>query len=163
METELKNETVKTLLHIAKEKKIKLSKEARAKKTVLISVIAKAMAEKTKATTKKKKATGQRVDTSMSAGMGVAEYWAHLFLQNEVFFSSRKQRKNLVLTNEQITEAMRTAFPERISAVFDEVNKVRNRYARGVLTGAIEVSFRYIRNEDGKVLRANSRGKAISK
>ncbi len=96
---------------------------------------------------------GQIVNTSSSGGRTVAQVWSELFAANEVAFSKGKLKA--VLTDDQITAALLAAFPERWeSAIFRQVQKVRNRYNRGVLSGQHKIkpespSRRYVRDARG--------------
>jgi hypothetical protein len=82
---------------------------------------------------KKRRAFGQLVNKQHSNGLGVMEFWVKIFRDNQENFSAGKMDK--ILMDEQITEAMKNAFPDRkTSAIFSQPNRVRNRYNRGVLT-----------------------------
>lgn len=75
---------------------------------------------------KKQRPKGQIVDRSRSGGLSVSEYWVKLFQANE-----RRHQSDA-----RLTEQMLRAFPDRWeSAILYEVNRVRQRYNRGLLTG----------------------------
>ena len=96
-------------------------------------------------------------------GVGVQAMWQRFFLQNEEAWAGRQQK--LLLSDEQITEAMRSAFPGRESAIFTEVRRVRARWNRGAWGSSLKedrpTSRRYVLNGDGKFHRADSRGNPI--
>lgn len=104
---------------------------------------------------KKKKGNrkGQQVNCTYSGGLNVTEFWVKLFKDNQEKFIADKKDK--ILTDEQITIAMREAFPDRKdSVIFNQPNRVRNRYNRGVLTkGQIpkQKSLKFQRTESGVV------------
>lgn len=100
---------------------------------------------------------GQIVNRTHSNGRGVCEMWSFLFLQNEELPPDKK------LTDAEISAEMFKAFPDRLeSEVFKQVQKVRGRYNRGVLTGGAipkVKSCRYERLEDGTVIKREFRKK----
>lgn len=101
------------------------------------------------------KKKGQIIDTSTSNGMGVQQFWAHLFLLNEERANDGKEP----LTDDEITRAMFVAFPDRKSSqIFYQVNRVRQRYNRGMLTrGEVPLvrSLKYVHYR-GEIVSANS-------
>lgn len=96
---------------------------------------------------------GQLVDRSKSKGLGVCETWVTLFEKNENNFKAGKLNK--VMIDEQITEAMFKAFPDRKSSgILSLTNKVRGRYNRGVLTKGKKPkikSCQYVKNGKDKL------------
>ena len=158
------------LLDFAKKHGIKLSKAARSNMGTLKAAIAKAAEPKatepkvvkvTKPKPAKRGVQGQIVRSV--EGVGVQATWQRFFLQNEEAWAAKKHK--LLLSDEQITEAMQAAFPGRESAIFTEVRRVRARWNRGSwgasLDAAAPKSHRYVRNSDGKFHRADSRGNPI--
>jgi hypothetical protein len=59
--------------------------------------------------------------------VGVVQTWCELFERNE------KSPKNQKQTDEQISKQMHCEFPTKTSAIFDQVQAVRNRYNKGAL------------------------------
>jgi hypothetical protein len=94
----------------------------------------------------------------------VAEFWVHLFEQNEYFFSKGFWR--WMMTDEDIAASMRHAFPNRGSAVLRDVIRVRGRYNRGALASQRRAlprlrSYRYAQYGPELWKRITSRGKAL--
>jgi len=135
-------------------------KKTTAKKTAK----AKAKAKKKVKNKANKIEVGHKVNTDKSGGLCVAAYWAKLFQQNEKNWKAKKHDD--ILLDEAITAEMNRAFPGRDSAVFQHVALVRGRYRRGALHGGGThkgESFRYLREEDGTIVRATPRGKKLEK
>ena len=164
------------LLDFAKKHGIKLSKAARSNMGTLKAAIAKVAEPKPEAPAKALKAAIAKVAEPKVAergkqgqivrsveGVGVQAMWQRLFLQNEEAWAGRQQK--LLLSDEQITEAMRSAFPGRESAIFTEVRRVRARWNRGAWGSSLKedrpTSYRYVLNGDGKFHRTGSRGNPI--
>jgi len=159
------------LLDFAKKHGIKLSKAARSNMGTLKAAIAKVAEPKPEAPAKALKAAiakvaerGKQGQIVRSVeGVGVQAMWQRLFLQNEEAWAGRQQK--LLLSDEQITEAMRSAFPGRESAIFTEVRRVRARWNRGAWGSSLKedrpTSYRYVLNGDGKFHRTGSRGNPI--
>ena len=101
------------------------------------------------------KRKGQIVDKSHSQGLGVCEMWIKLFEENEEHFKAKQYDD--VLTDKEITTRMTKCFPARSSSkIFQFVHKVRGRYNRGQLLKDVKPkvqSFKYVRNEKGKIER----------
>jgi hypothetical protein len=106
---------------------------------------------------------GQPVDTTQSGGLNVREYWTQLFQQNEELF--RAHRYVDILTDIEITEAMFSAFPDRIvSALMKQVVRVRGVYNRGVWFNGMRPrlqSRRYRRIGDGTCVAITARGRLL--
>ena len=177
------------LLDFAKKHGIKLSKAARSNMGTLKAAIAKVAEPKPEAPAKALKAAIAKALKALEAlkapkaakaaketkrgkqgqivrsveGVGVQAMWQRLFLQNEEAWAGRQQK--LLLSDEQITEAMRSAFPGRESAIFTEVRRVRARWNRGAWGSSLKedrpTSYRYVLNGDGKFHRTGSRGNPI--
>jgi len=164
------------LLDFAKKHGIKLSKAARSNMGTLKAAIAKVAEPKPEAPAKALKAAIAKAAIAKVAergkqgqivrsveGVGVQAMWQRLFLQNEEAWAGRQQK--LLLSDEQITEAMRSAFPGRESAIFTEVRRVRARWNRGAWGSSLKedrpTSYRYVLNGDGKFHRTGSRGNPI--
>lgn len=94
-------------------------------------------------------------------GLNVRDQWTKLFLANEAAWKAGK--KKAILTDEQIADAMRAAFPGRTSAVFGQVHMVRGRYNRNGNnpngTAPKVQSHRYVR--DGAKVRQCELGERI--
>ena len=102
---------------------------------------------------------GQIVDTSHSHGLRVCELWCLLFADNERFWEREEVVR--ILSDPQITLAMRNAFPRRQCQVFGQVNKVRLDYNQGRL-GVLPVRRSYAYRKHGnQVIRCTARGKTL--
>lgn len=74
---------------------------------------------------------GQMVDTSGSGGLGVRQYWARLFEENELAW---REDPTSVLTDEQLVQRILEAFPARAwSRGLIAVTRWRTVYNRGDL------------------------------
>ena len=104
---------------------------------------------------------GQIVNTSKSGGLIIREYWGMLFRANEESF--RQGRFAAVMTDSDLIQAVRRAFPGRDTETWNNVKKIRAHYNRGYDKGAMPVyhSYRYER-QDGQVVRTSARGKPLS-
>lgn len=106
---------------------------------------------------------GQPVDTTHSGGLTVREYWTQLFRQNEELFAAH--RFGEIRTDPEISEAMFSAFPDRIvSASMKQVVRVRGVYNRGIWFGGMRPrpqSRRYRRIGDGTCVAVTARGRLL--
>jgi len=83
---------------------------------------------KAKAAPKSKTVDGPKRPVGMKTGLGIQSAWAYVLNQNE------KVPKVKKLSDEQITDWMKTEFPGRESNIFNQVQAVRNKYNKGGLT-----------------------------
>jgi len=93
---------------------------------------------------KKAKPKVKRDDNGKVVKVGVAATWASLFKKNEENWKAGKRDRKSILTDDQISNAMKAAFPDRESKVFEQVSMVRGRYIRGLLTKEKEVAHKYV-------------------
>ncbi len=118
-----------------------------------------------KAKVKKQDALGRATSPNY---VGVGDFWAMLFDTNEL--NRLEGHFDRILTDEEITAALRSQYPDRPSKVFEQVPMVRGRYNRTALSCSYHTpsdtggeSHRYDRDEDGAIWLCTPRGKRIEK
>lgn len=102
---------------------------------------------------------GQTVDTSHSGGLNVGEKWVELFERNERAFDAGKWDE--VLTDEEIIEEMKKAFPRRRPPTLQRALKARHQYSSPDGLPGSYVFHHYILDREGRICRATARGRII--